>query len=90
MRIERLFGTDGIRDVANRGALTPVNAARLGQAIGRLLRHSPHGFTEPLGRRLSLLNHRVSLGKATPRVVLIGRDTRASGPMIEADRKSVV
>jgi phosphoglucosamine mutase len=84
MRTERLFGTDGIRDVAHHGVLTPVNAARLGQVIGRLLRHAPQGFTEPLGRRLAGLNHRASPGKAIPRTVLIGRDTRDSGPMLES------
>ena len=33
----RLFGTDGIRDLANRGALTPSVLVRIGSALGTLL-----------------------------------------------------
>jgi phosphoglucosamine mutase len=51
-----LFGTDGVRGVANRD-LTPELALSLGRAIGARL---------PAGAR-----------------VLVGRDTRRSGPMLE-------
>ena len=54
----RLFGTDGVRGVANRD-LTPDLALALGRAAGRVLA-SP-------GER-----------------VVVGRDTRRSGPMLEA------
>ncbi|MBI5366439.1 MAG: phosphoglucosamine mutase, partial [Planctomycetes bacterium] len=37
----RLFGTDGIRDVANTGPLTPEAVLALGAALGRILRTSP-------------------------------------------------
>ena len=30
----KLFGTDGIRGLANEGALTPESVLRIGQAIG--------------------------------------------------------
>lgn len=53
----RLFGTDGIRGVANR-ELTPELALAVGRAVGGLLQG------------------------AGP--VLLGRDTRLSGPMLEA------
>jgi len=53
----RLFGTDGVRGVANR-ELTPELAVELGRALGAGL---------PGHRR-----------------VVIGRDTRRSGPMLEA------
>ncbi|MDQ3981350.1 MAG: phosphoglucosamine mutase [Actinomycetota bacterium] len=53
----RLFGTDGVRGVANRD-LTPDLALALGRAAGLVL--APHG-----GR------------------VVVGRDTRLSGPMLE-------
>jgi phosphoglucosamine mutase len=60
----RLFGTDGVRGVAN-ADLPPELAFRLGRAAAAvLLRHA----LERKGRR--------------PRV-LIGRDTRLSGPMLE-------
>jgi phosphoglucosamine mutase len=55
--VARLFGTDGIRGVAN-ADLTPELAFRVGQAAGVVL--GGHG---PL---------------------VIGRDTRLSGPMLEA------
>src|ERR687893_1388947 len=54
----RLFGTDGVRGVANR-ELTPDLALALGRAAGAVL-GSP--------------------GRAT----VVGRDTRVSGPMLEA------
>jgi phosphoglucosamine mutase len=55
----RLFGTDGVRGVAN-GDLTPELAFRLGEAAGHFL--GDHGR----GR------------------ILVGRDTRRSGEMLEA------
>lgn len=57
----RLFGTDGVRGVANRD-LTPELAQRLGRAaVGAL----------------------TEAGEDRPRIV-IGRDTRASGELLEA------
>jgi phosphoglucosamine mutase len=53
----RLFGTDGVRGVANRD-LTPDLALALGRAAGRVL--------APTGGE-----------------VVVGRDTRVSGPMLE-------
>lgn len=52
-----LFGTDGVRDLANE-VLTPELAMKLGQAAGTMLGS---------GRR-----------------IIIGRDTRVSGPMLES------
>jgi phosphoglucosamine mutase len=54
--MSRLFGTDGVRGVANRD-LTPDLALALGRAAGRVL--APGGE------------------------VVVGRDTRVSGPMLE-------
>ena len=54
----RLFGTDGVRGVANRG-LTPDGALALGRGAGLVL--APGG-----GR------------------VVVGRDTRISGPMLQS------
>ena len=56
--MKRLFGTDGVRGVANR-ELTPDLALALGRAAG------------------------VVLGSGGGRIV-VGRDTRLSGPMLEA------
>ena len=61
--MSRLFGTDGIRGVANREPLTTELAFRLGrQLVATLLDH--HGV------------EKVRL--------VVGRDTRLSGPMLEA------
>ncbi|HET7482346.1 MAG TPA: phosphoglucosamine mutase [Actinomycetota bacterium] len=57
----RLFGTDGIRGVANRD-LTPDLALAVGRAAGSILQE----------------------GRARPAVVVVGRDTRLSGPMLES------
>jgi phosphoglucosamine mutase len=56
----KLFGTDGIRGVANRHPMTPELVLRMGKAIASLFRNAKR-------------RHRI----------LIGRDTRLSGPMIE-------
>ena len=57
----RLFGTDGIRGVAN-AELTPELTVGLGRAVVRMLREEGH---------------------ARPHIV-VGRDPRASGEMLEA------
>lgn len=64
MTTERLFGTDGVRGVANIG-LTASFALELGMAAGHWVRQNrPHTPQRP--------------------VVIIGRDTRLSGDMLEA------
>ncbi len=55
-----IFGTDGVRGLANSGAMTPANILRLGMAAGRVFKRGDH-------------RHRV----------VIGKDTRLSGYMIE-------
>ncbi len=59
-RRERLFGTDGIRGVANIEPMTSETALRVGRALAYVFRHRP-------GR------HKI----------LIGKDTRLSGYMLE-------
>lgn len=56
-----LFGTDGVRDIANRGAMTPEMALRLGRAYVLFL---------------------TERGAPRPQIV-VGRDTRRSGLMLE-------
>ncbi len=58
---EKLFGTDGIRGLANHYPLTANMGVQIGQAVGRF-------FKKP------------SAGSG----ILIGRDTRLSGTMIES------
>ncbi len=60
--MNRLFGTDGIRGVANQEPLTPELVGRLGrQLVATLLAH--HGVSKVR--------------------LVVGRDTRLSGPMLE-------
>src|SRR5579862_8674835 len=60
--IERkLFGTDGIRGVANQDPMTAEVALRLGQAVAQRFRHP-----------------------ARPGRIVIGKDTRLSGYMLES------
>lgn len=61
-KVRCLFGTDGVRDVANRGMMTPEMALHLARAFVWWL---------------------VRGGASRPRVV-VGRDTRRSGEMLEA------
>ena len=58
---KKLFGTDGVRGVANKGAMTPEVALRIGAAVTYLAKQN--------------VSH-------PPRVV-IGKDTRLSGYMLE-------
>lgn len=78
-----LFGTDGVRARAGEGPLTSESLRRLGHAIGTLLRDEPRIFHPEVSsevRRALRLPSRVSGVR-----VVIGRDTRASGPSIERD-----
>ena len=59
-RERKVFGTDGVRGMSNRGHLTPEGVLRLGTAAGRFFHRGNH-------------RHRV----------VIGKDTRLSGYMIE-------
>jgi phosphoglucosamine mutase len=58
---KKLFGTDGVRGIANAEPITAESALRLAQAAGRVL----------------------SKEEPSPTVV-VGRDTRASGEMLES------
>jgi phosphoglucosamine mutase len=60
----RLFGTDGVRGVANAAPLTPELTCRLGRAAA------------------TYLAERVESTRRRP-TILIGRDTRVSGPLVE-------
>lgn len=63
----KLFGTDGIRGTANQYPMTPDMVVRVGQAIGHIL------------QKMDSLPG----ASAGPKRVVIGKDTRLSGYMIE-------
>jgi len=60
MSVRKIFGTDGVRGLANKGALSPNNILKLAQAVSSHFIQGEH-------------KHRV----------VIGKDTRLSGYMIE-------
>ncbi len=60
----RLFGTDGVRGIANQAPLTPELAFQLGRVGGAFLREKR--------------------GASARGAIIVGRDTRLSGPMLEA------
>ncbi len=78
MSNERIFGTDGIRGVANEG-LTAKFALELGTAAGYWTRTHPQKIESRTELQSSGKNPAVSRP-----VVVIGRDTRLSGDMLEA------
>jgi phosphoglucosamine mutase len=78
-----IFGTDGIRDRAGQGWLSPANVRRIGRAAGFLLSRDPALFRTPLPARLRRLRTPTSAKSPARRCVVIGRDPRASGPGIE-------
>ncbi len=61
--MKRLFGTDGIRGIANQDPMTPLLGLKLGVAVGKK-------FAKSKGN------------------VFVARDTRLSGPMLEASLTS--
>lgn len=64
-KVEKLFGTDGIRGTANVFPMTADMVLKVGQAIGVILNRQGKGDS------------------VNPKKVVIGKDTRLSGYMIE-------
>ena len=75
---ERLFGTDGVRGVANVG-LTPTFALELGRAVGYWARRVAQTTTQA-----DATPHSENAGTYTRPTIIVGRDTRLSGDMLEA------
>jgi phosphoglucosamine mutase len=75
-----LFGTDGIRGVANVHPMTGELAMRLGRAIGYLVRNGPHRHKIVIGKdtRLSgyMLEHALACG-----IESMGVDVYLTGPL---------
>src|SRR4029453_14468124 len=76
--------TDGIRDRAGNGFLAPDKVVQVARATGIVLGKNPAGFKAPIPtafRHLTASSARKAPGRGR---VIIGRDTRASGPEIES------
>ncbi len=69
MTKRQLFGTDGIRGVANQYPMTAELAVRLGQAVAHHFRGQYENSRKPFGQRTR---------------IVIGKDTRVSGYMFES------
>ena len=83
-RKRHLFGTDGIRGVANLEPMTSEMALKLGRAIASVL-HDPRlpSASRP-GRNQVSSSSKLGEGHARHRYkILIGKDTRLSGYMLE-------
>jgi phosphoglucosamine mutase len=80
----QIFGTDGVRDRAGEGWLAPERVRRIARAAGSALLEDPSIFSTPVPAAFRHLKRgRAKRGPGRGRV-LIGRDTRASGPDLEA------
>jgi phosphoglucosamine mutase len=79
----RLFGTDGVRGVANQEPMTSEMALKLGRAIARVLQ-DPMAQAYGSGRRRPPSLAKILGGDTEHRYkILIGKDTRLSGYMLE-------
>jgi phosphoglucosamine mutase len=79
-----IFGTDGIRDRAGHGFLAPEKVTQVARAAGALLRKSPSKLKTSIPLAFRHLGGKPLKGAPGRDRVIIGRDTRASGPDIEA------
>ncbi len=79
----QIFGTDGVRGVANREPMTPETALKLGRAISLVL-HDPVAEPRQGSGRSKPPSSRIRTGDTQHRYkILIGKDTRLSGYMLE-------
>ena len=82
-RKRHLFGTDGIRGVANLEPMTSEMALKLGRAMACVLHDSP-SQTRGSARKRASFPPKLHEGSAKHRYkILIGKDTRLSGYMLE-------
>lgn len=82
MSDKALFGTDGIRGIAGVEWLAPDKVEHIGRCMGEMLKKNPaalHSSQRPFPAVKGRKHGVDGRGK-----VIIGRDTRASGPQIQA------
>src|SRR2546430_976591 len=78
---KKLFGTDGIRGLANEFPMTGEIAMAVGRAVAHVLRTQPQAAARasvPVGLKPLESNRSIRRAK-----VVVGKDTRISGYMIE-------
>lgn len=80
----RLFGTDGVRGIANQDPMTSELVLQLGRAIARVLQDSAAYPSAGTGRSRPPSLAKILGGDKEHRYkILIGKDTRLSGYMLE-------
>jgi phosphoglucosamine mutase len=79
-----IFGTDGIRDRAGQGFLAPDKITQVARASAAVLGKSPAKFRTVIPKAFRHLGVKPARNAPGRGRVIIGRDTRASGPGIEA------
>ena len=65
VEVKKLFGTDGIRGVANQWPLTPDFVARVGQAIGQIIAHESGKPVVAIGRDTRLSGEMLEISLAS-------------------------
>ena len=80
--VRRLFGTDGVRGVANQEPMTSEMALRIGRALAKVLHELNAANPTGRGRMPSFARKNDDDGKHRYKI-LIGKDTRLSGYMLE-------
>ena len=78
--IRKLFGTDGIRGTANRGALTADMALRVAMAVGHVFRRGAHRHHVVIGKDTRLSGYLLEPAM-TAGFVSMGMDVTLLGPM---------
>ena len=78
-----IFGTDGIRDRAGNGFLATDKVVQIARATGVVLAKNPGSFKAPIPKAFGHLKAPAARKGPGRGRVIIGRDTRASGPEIE-------
>ena len=80
--IRHLFGTDGVRGVANQDPMTSEMALKIGRALAKVLHEL--NFADPSGRgRMPSFSRKNDENGKHRYKILIGKDTRLSGYMLE-------
>lgn len=78
--MRKLFGTDGIREQANQGALTPQTLTRLGQAIGLHFMRGDHHQRVVIGKDTRLSGYLIESALAAG-FVSVGMHVAFVGPL---------
>src|SRR5262245_23018982 len=79
--VRHMFGTDGVRGVANQEPMTSETALKLGRAIAKVLHESL--ASNPASHVSPSLGRKYGEGDQHRYKILIGKDTRLSGYMLE-------